>query len=127
VADAEERTYTYRFAESLREIGILVLVFGPLYALYDGKDGSPNWYVICSWISIGFTLLAFGMYIELSFRKHLNGRRYMALIAVAGAALLVIVGAVIAGVMESKMKSKTDHMQQSTGGALRPGSASIHP
>ncbi len=53
------------WGESVREIGILVLVFVPLDILISPR-GAPNWKIVLIFGVIGFILIVLGVEIERS-------------------------------------------------------------
>jgi hypothetical protein len=58
-----ERKYTLEMiGESLREIGELLIVFVPLYDLFE-KD-KPSWYIVIAVFTLGIACLVGGIRIE---------------------------------------------------------------
>jgi len=58
-----EKKYTLEMiGEALREAGVLVLVFVPLYELFEHDH--PGWYIVGLLIFIGVSLLLAGIEIE---------------------------------------------------------------
>ncbi len=49
--------------ETLREIGILILVFVPLDILLQ-PNAAPHWWIIVIFVGIGFILIVLGIWIE---------------------------------------------------------------
>jgi hypothetical protein len=48
--------------ESLREIGVLLIVFVPLYDLFEKEH--PSWYIVLATLGIGIASLIAGIEIE---------------------------------------------------------------
>jgi hypothetical protein len=58
-----ERKYTLEMiGEALREAGTLVIVFTPLYELFE--HNKPSWYIVALIIVIGIGLLLAGIEVE---------------------------------------------------------------
>lgn len=58
-----DKKYTLEMiGESLREAGTLVIVFTPLYELFE--HDRPAWYIVLSGVAIGIGLLLAGIEIE---------------------------------------------------------------
>jgi hypothetical protein len=58
-----EKKYTDEMiGEALREAGTLVLVFAPLYVVFEKSDA--DWATICSALLVGIAFLIFGIQVE---------------------------------------------------------------
>jgi hypothetical protein len=60
---ADNKKYTAEMiSESLREAGTLVLVFAPLYVVFEGSAAS--WITLCSTLLVGIAFLYLGIQVE---------------------------------------------------------------
>jgi hypothetical protein len=59
---AEKKYTDEMIGEALREAGTLVLVFAPLYDLFEGSNA--NWGTLCLVLLAGIALLIFGIQVE---------------------------------------------------------------
>jgi hypothetical protein len=58
-----EKKYTDEMiGETLREAGTLVLVFAPLYVIFEKSDA--DWLTLCSALLVGIALLILGIQVE---------------------------------------------------------------
>jgi hypothetical protein len=58
-----EKKYTDEMiGESLREAGTLVLVFAPLYVIFEKSDAS--WFTLCLVLLVAIALLILGIQVE---------------------------------------------------------------
>lgn len=63
----EKKSLSEHYAEALREAGILVTVFGPLYCLFDGQDtGWVRTGFMVMWGLIGVVVFHVGIWMERS-------------------------------------------------------------
>jgi hypothetical protein len=59
---AETKYTDEMIGEALREAGTLVLVFAPLYVIFEGSKAS--WVTLCLVLFVGIALLIFGIQVE---------------------------------------------------------------
>lgn len=59
---AEKRYTDEMVGEALREAGTLVVVFAPLYVIFEKSDA--DWYTVVSALLVGVALLMFGIQVE---------------------------------------------------------------
>jgi hypothetical protein len=59
---AEKKYTDEMIGEALREAGTLVLVFAPLYDLFEGSKA--RWVTLCLVLLVGIALLIFGIQVE---------------------------------------------------------------
>jgi hypothetical protein len=58
-----EKKYTDEMiGDALREAGTLVLVFAPLYVIFEKSDA--GWITLCSVLAVGIAFLIFGIQVE---------------------------------------------------------------
>jgi hypothetical protein len=60
----DRRKARHLVGETVRDIGILVFVFGPLDALYE--TGRASGIPLLAWLALGLSLMTLGIIMELS-------------------------------------------------------------